>query len=659
MDKISFTDFDAHTPGLSAASDPAAAPPPLRLETFADVDAYLCHHPDAPVAGRAQLRSSCRRAAWSVHALHAAARHAPFDPDMKNLDLAAVPFDIRLINAAWKGRAYRAAGFTSKSAFRNARWAIRYIGRLAGAVLPCFAPALAPGDAFEPLVQTANKYDKPNTRLFAAWCREAGLYPGDVDDGRLLAYATYMLTHMVGRKADDILRLLARLWNDTAERDPAWPQAKLSAPSQVSPASPPFTSYPVSLQEEIAGLAAWLAGTQRRRPPHPRPGRKRAARPATIRNALASVRAALGALVAGGRDPASLTGLDCLMNVPDLEASLQYHEARGEAKQQALPAAERTPSRRPYAIGTVLLMIAQRYCGVAPETLAALKEVVEDYRVDGSGKPTRKNRRRVDALLDDRDKLKRLVRLPRTLMADALTLRERSADLARQAGQAKGTAADRLARQARALAAQAAYLAREAVLIGILCRIPLRIKNLSEIRIGTNLRFAGGNSDVVSLHFMVDETKNWVDLDFYIGPRLHALLLTYIERFLPFFAAGSTDVADMPWLFPSGDGRPGPVSIPRLRTIIVRSVADNVGVTINPHLFRALAVTLAFEHSPGAVEHCRLLLGDKSGAVVQRHYNMMQEKDAARRQSAFVDAEEDRLTQLAAPSPRKHRGGRS
>jgi integrase len=665
MDQTTFTNFVAHTPDLSAASEPAAPRPasvpqprPL-LKTFADVDAYICGHPDWSLSGRGPLRSSCRRAAWSVNAIHAARRNEPFDPDMKQLDLATVPFDVALINAAWKGRSYRAAGFTSKSAFRNARWAVRHIGRVAGTVLPCFAPPLLPSDPFEPLLQTANKYDKTTTRLFAAWCRERGLCPGDINDDALLAYEAYMLAHMVGRKAGEVIRLIARLWNDTARRDPAWSQTKLSAPSGVTPPFPPFTAYPVTLQEHIAGFKAWMAGTRRRRSPDRRPGRKRAARPATIINVLGNIRLALGALVAGGRDPMSLTDLGCLMNEPDLEAILLFHEKRAEAKQQALPEADRIAPALPYAIGAVLLMIAQRYCELPAETLKPLREIVGDFRRPSLGKPTWKNRGRVNELIHDRIKLRLLMRLPATLMKKALELHEESARTLLRADQTAGSEAARLTRKAVGLATQAAYLAREAVAIGILCRIPLRIKNLDEIRIGTNLRFTGGRSDIVTLNFIVDETKNRIDLEFYIGPRLHALLQTYIAHFLPFFAADSADRNENRWLFPSGDGRPGPLSIGRLRTIIVRTVADNVGVTINPHLFRALAVTLALEHSPDALDHCRQLLGDKSLTVVLRHYAMTQEKEAARRQSAFVDAEEDRLLQLSAPSSTPRRGRRS
>jgi integrase len=355
----------------------------------------------------------------------------------------------------------------------------------------------------------------------------------------------------------------------------------------------------------------------------------------------------------------SLTDLGCLMNEPDMEAILLFHEKRAEAKQQVLPEADRSPPRLPYAIGSVLLMIAQQYCELPAETLKPLRELVRDFRVPPLGKPTQKNRRRVNELVHDRAKLRLLMRLPATLMKQALGLRDRSARTLLQAGQTTCSEAARLTLEAVGFATQAAYLAREAVAIGILCRIPLRIKNLHEIRIGTNLRFTGSRSDIVTLSFTVDETKNRIDLEFYIGSRLHALLQTYIAHFLPSFAADSADHDGNRWLFPSGGGRPGPLSIGRLRTIIVRTVADNVGVTINPHLFRALAVTLALEHSPDALDHCRQLLGDKSLTVVLRHYAMTQEKEAARRQSAFVDAEEDRLAQVSAPPSVPRRGRRS
>jgi hypothetical protein len=648
------------TPDLRPVFEPAAALPglPAELKSFADVDVLIAQHPDWTETDRGPARSICRGVAARIQAIRMAERNLPFDPDPKKLDLATVAFDIGMINAAWTGRSYRAAGFDTPKSFRNARWTLRRVGRKAGMVIADVTPPIVAGDPFALLQESANKYDRATGRRFATWCRQTGLRREDVTDATLIAYRAYVMAHMIGRASDDVIRLVARLWNSAARRDPAWPQTRLAAPTRNECYSLPFTAYPVSFQDDVAAFAAWMAGTRRRRLSHRRPGRKRPMRPATIKNILCWIRLAASALVAGGRDPASITGLACLVSEAGMEAILLFHEDRAKARQQARPEAERVQtSTLVQSIASSLVMIAQHHCEVVPETLQVLKDLAADVRVERLGKPTLKNRRRVNALINDPAKLKRLMRLPRTLMDEALARRERSADASRQAGHATGDEAARLTRKAAVLARQAAHLSREAVLIGILCRIPLRIKNLHAIRIGTHLRFTGGGSDIVTLNFAPDETKNRADLEFYIGPRLHALLRTYIEHFRPFFAAGLAGDDDGGWLFPSGGGRPGPLSIGQVRAIIIRTVAENVGVAVNPHLFRGLAVTLALQHAPDALEHCRQLLGDKTLKIVLRHYAMMQEKDAARRQSAFVDAEEDRLVQVPPPpsSPRQGR----
>jgi integrase len=567
-----------------------------------------------------------------------------------------------MINGAWNGRSYREAGFACKKSFRNARWAIRRIARAAGMVVPRLAPPIPLGDPFEPLEQTLNKYDKPAVGHFVAWCRQLGLWPPDVKDPVLIAYQSHLMTHMVGKRPDHVIRLIARLWNDTARREPSWPQTKLSAPSLHECYTLPFTAYPLSFQNAVAALAAWMSGTRRRTDPGRRAGRKRAMRPATVKLHLYSLRSAAWALVAEGWDPVSITDLDCL--ITNMETILVCYEERARTKQQALPEADRVPNplgttAQTHNIGKTLVMIA-KYREVSSETLKALKALAAEFRVPPLSKPTLKNRRRIDQFLNDRTKLKDLMRLPRKLMDEALALRDQSSEALRQAGQTNGHEAARLTHKATGLTREAAYRAREAVAIGILCRIPLRIKNLHEIRIGTNLQFAGGDSTIVTLCFTEAETKNVIDLQFYVGPRLYVLLRTYIDFFLAFFAAKSADFDENHWLFPSGGHLrgSGPLSIDRLREIIVRTVAENVGATINPHLFRALAVALALEHSPDALEHCRQLLGDNSLTIVLRHYSMMKEMEAARRQSSFVDAEEDRLARAPAPRPLQRVGRR-
>jgi hypothetical protein len=248
---------------------------------------------------------------------------------------------------------------------------------------------------------------------------------------------------------------------------------------------------------------------------------------------------------------------------------------------------------------------------------------------------SRKNRVRLDQFKDPAT-LQRLLALPHTLMHEALALQ----------------------RQGRMR--QAAHLARTAIFFAIEIRIPLRLQNLRSCRLGHNLRFAGAQSQVVTLGFQADETKNWMEVEFYVGPRLCRLLNLYMRDFLPVLAAGSPDFATKQWLFPAGDGLPGPLSANRVREIIIDTVGRRVGAVFHPHLFRALAVMLCLQHSPNALEHCRQLLGDKTLAVILKHYAPVQQREATAYLDRLVAAEEDRLGRLAVLSKRQpRRGGRS
>jgi hypothetical protein len=96
-------------------------------------------------------------------------------------------------------------------------------------------------------------------------------------------------------------------------------------------------------------------------------------------------------------------------------------------------------------------------------------------------------------------------------------------------------------------------------------------------------------------------------------------------------------------------------------TIIKDTMAERVGVVFHPHLFRGLAVLLCLEHSPGALESCRQLLGDKRLDIVLRHYWRADRIKTSAHHDNMVDAEADRLAELAAASTGRGRrtGGRS
>ena len=154
--------------------------------------------------------------------------------------------------------------------------------------------------------------------------------------------------------------------------------------------------------------------------------------------------------------------------------------------------------------------------------------------------------------------------------------------------------------------------------------------------------------------------KNHREVTYFVGLRLCQLLQIYLKHFLPFFTATSPDQATEQWLFPAGDGKPGPLSASQVRKTIIDTVAERVGAAFHPHLFRGLAVEFALKHDAAGHEHVRQLLGDESLQIVLSHYAPIRTKEAAEHQDQLVDREADRLATLA-PSVRRRRttGGRS
>ena len=654
------------------------ARPGAEVKTLADAVAYVTSRTDWSKSVRDVLASNVRRMGWVLAIVRARADPGYILPERSKLDLTTIAFNIPWINQCLGDVSYGAAGFRQERTFRTVKSGFRRICRELGKVLPHEAADLPPGDRFTAFIDATTSWGRPAARRFAAWCRDNGLAPEAVTGETLARYAAFLEQNHFAKRIDRIVPHLTRVWTATAAANPDWPQAKLVLPGHRPPPNPPISSYPVSFQEEVAALIRRMDGTDTQTR-YRRIGKKKPLRPATIKTRLTCIRGAAGALVATGTDPQSITGLKDLVTEKAAERIVTFYWDKTERHRASLPEAKRQDfeggcSANLDGICSTLIIIAQHYCKIPippedlreqPEDLRKqledlrkqleddlrrLKELSADVRSPKLGRPTRKNRDRLRLLFDDRRNLTELMLLPRKLMREALEMLDWLEQDKKHL----------TAKQVQARLYQAARKARTAILIGILCRIPLRIKNLASIRIGINLKFSGATSDVVTLAFEAFETKNWFALEFSVGARLVEMLRVYIDKFLPILEGGRTDIGPHRWLFPAGEeGRSGPLSIETTRTSIETAIYERVGVRINPHLFRAIAVRLCLEHSPGALEFCRLLLGDKTLQIVLAHYAALEAKEAARHQDQLVDREEDRLSQLATSraKPGRRTGG--
>jgi hypothetical protein len=157
----------------------------------------------------------------------------------------------------------------------------------------------------------------------------------------------------------DCHRTTCRVWNMAVEKVPGWPLHQLNVPGDSRPRqSTPITSFPVSLQQEFADYIESLRGADLFAEDAP----QKALAPSTVKQRRAELALALSALVASGRDPASITSLARLVQPSAFTAILRRYLKDGKP--------------RPFArnIAQTLVTLARRWVRTEAAVLGKLCE---------------------------------------------------------------------------------------------------------------------------------------------------------------------------------------------------------------------------------------------------------------------------------------------
>lgn len=104
----------------------------------------------------------------------------------------------------------------------------------------------------------------------------------------------------------------------------------------------------------------------------------------------------------------------------------------------------------------------------------------------------------------------------------------------------------------------------------------------------------------------------------------------YLERYQPLLCSPASSL-----LFPSLRGS-GAMSDNGLRTALIRFVEREIGLTINPHLFRHLSALIFLRTNPGQYESVRQLLGHKNIQTTIEHYASFDNDEAMQRYTDIV-----------------------
>lgn len=160
----------------------------------------------------------------------------------------------------------------------------------------------------------------------------------------------------------------------------------------------------------------------------------------------------------------------------------------------------------------------------------------------------------------------------------------------------------------------AATMARDGLMIAVLACCPVRIANLTQIRIGRHLLF---DSDRYRLVFGEEETKTDRKIEGELPPEMTAMVGRYLDvhrRHLLSRGSGETTTS----LRIDRWGRPMHES--PIRTQIEKRTRDAFGRHVWPHLFRAIAATGFADLAPDEASLIPDLLGHASTQTAHKHY---------------------------------------
>jgi integrase len=412
-----------------------------------------------------------------------------------------------------------------------------------------------------------------------------GVAPENVGNEHARLYLEAVELNEISKCPETAYKAAVMGWNLAADRLPDWPRQKLSFP-------PKATRVMLDESEYAAGFIADVDKfLEMRRKPDPLARGKMlspiaASSAATYRYMLLRF---ASHIVGAGVSAKEISSLHGLLTPRHVEAGLRRM-------------LERSGGKTCLSISNTagLLLTVALHLDLDAETIHALKRFKGRLAVHNSGGMTAKNRDRLRQLRNP-DVLRRLLRLPEQIMAQPLGVYRKKALRARE----------------------------DAIAIGILLYCPLRIRNLSALEIERHLQRP--QKGKMYLVIPASEVKNDRPLEFELPAHLVTMISVHLTDRAPALCKPCN-----PYLFPAAR-KEGPVAANALAERIKRRVRQEIGIEMNAHLFRHLAVMIYLDANPGGYEVARQMLGHSSVSRTISVYSGLETISATRAFASIVD----------------------
>jgi integrase len=410
-----------------------------------------------------------------------------------------------------------------------------------------------------------NAYQQSALSRIMRYCSAGGITPDDMNDQVAAKYLEALEAESLIKDPRTNHQTVCRVWNQCSETIDAWPDIKLTVPCYEE------RLYAISddlinpaLLTRIDEYAYFLQGGNLF------DGLSKPFRPSSIKSMRGNVRRYLSALHHAGFDVASISTLKDMAGFETFKIAMHWLWERNDNK----------TSRSIGEIAWVIRCIAVKHLKCNDEVAEQYSDALVKLRVQNTGLST-KNRSAMQQF-DDKSVAKRFLSYP-----DALwSLSDK------ESGK------------------KAQLLVQIAIATEILMFAPMRINNLSSLRIDRHFAWIDGR-----LHISLarDEVKNDTPLDYILPQGTSDRVRSYIDKWRSLFLPEAN-----PFLFPGRNNKPKDVSC--LSKQITSYLFKHTGITLTPHQFRHVAAKLLLDARPGHYEVVRKVLGHKNLSTTYEHY---------------------------------------
>jgi integrase len=452
----------------------------------------------------------------------------------------------------------------------NTKIALLYLSHEKG--IPEYgAPLTAEWEALR--AQVIDSLMRSRLSSFIRYCSANTIAPKEVNETMVDRFMEYR--NRCGKPVDNAFRrLLARAWNVNVGVISDWPKRKLVEPTVKSAVDIEWEEFPKGLRRDVDKYLNGLTKIRKSRiGRHIKPLRK-----STIHGRRAELQAAARVAVKIGIPIKKLDSLRSMLKPKVAKKILDaYWQKNGEKPKL-------------YTVD-----LARRFIATAKETKCLsdkeceqLWDIWNRLNVERPEEGlTEKNLAFLRKVLTP-GVWGRVVSLPFAMMEEARRQRHRPI--------------------------RAAVIAQLAVAIAIEAVAPVRLGNLTSIRLGANLIKPDGPNSNYWLHFAPEDVKNTVRLQFVFKKYLTELIDEYVKDFWPTLLRGRKE----DYLFPGlRDGAKGKVSFSGQ---ISKRIYKAAGVKMTVHQFRHGAGAIILKNRPGEFELVRQILGHRGIATTMRCY---------------------------------------